>query len=103
MNDYQKKEWKQINEHFACTDKSVKPSGPAFKGLALPVNLKTAKYILNNLESFKKAVMELEHQSRQVEVENIERKMVAEFVKLGLTPEKAIIAAKESLANAGTR
>ena len=99
MSEYQKKEWRQVNEHFACTDKSIKPSGAGFKGYALFVNLNTARYILANLESFRKAVLELEHQSRQGEAEQIERQMTAKFVKLGVSPEKAVQLAKESIAN----
>jgi len=88
-------------EHFSVSDKGcIKPSGDAYKGRVSFMNLDTAEHILNNADSFRKAI-ELARSKELNKVANKELvKMQALFIRQGLTPQQAADAVTAILANA---
>lgn len=95
--------WTKANDHFATSDGgSVKPDGEAFEGRVSYINLETAEHILNNIDSFRKAV----DQMRDIKLKKLAgkelMKLKVQFIKSGLSPEQAEQAVQAILANKKT-
>lgn len=95
--------WTKINDHFALSDGgAVKPDGEAFEGRVAYLNLETAEHILNNMDSFRKAVEQMRDKKLQKSISKELTRIRVQFIKQGLTPEQAEQAVQAILANKKT-
>lgn len=93
--------WKKANEHFSVSEGgSLKPDGDGYDGRSSFLNLETCAHILNNLDSFKKAVEIQRSVMLQKETGKERAKLIANLVRTGLTPEQAVQAVESIFANA---
>jgi hypothetical protein len=82
--------WTQVNPHFAVSNGGcIKPSGDGFDGRACYLTLDQATYILLNIDSLRKAIDEQRKVVLHKETGKEQAKMVAQMVRMGLTPEQA--------------
>jgi hypothetical protein len=92
--------WAQVNAHFAVSNGGcIKPSGDGFEGRACYLTLDQAQYILLNIDSLRKAVDEQRKVVLSKETGKERAKMVAQMVRMGLTPEQATQAVEAIFAN----
>jgi hypothetical protein len=81
--------WTQLN-HFSVSEKgAIKPSGDAYEGSPCFLTLEAAEHILNNVDSFRKAIEESKKRTMLNEVSKELTKLRVTFMKNGLTPEQA--------------
>lgn len=98
-NDKKPAVWTE-QDQFAVSEKGIiKPSGAGYDGRLSFVNLQTAEHILNNLDSFKRAVEQSRARSMTSMIDKELTRMRVNFIKQGLTPEQAEQAVQAILAN----
>jgi len=81
--------------HFSVSEKgAIKPSGSGYGGQSCFLTLDAAQHILDNLDSFRQAVIESKNRTLKNETNKEYQRIVSTFIKQGLTPEQAVVAAE---------
>lgn len=84
-------------DYFKVSDKgAIAPCGP-YEGRISYLNIETAEHILNNMDSFRKTVMDAKSKAGQRELSRELSGLVAKLVAVGLDQDVAIQQAQEIL------
>ncbi len=90
--------WNDLKNFSVSDNGAIKPSGDGYEGKPCFLTLDAAQHILDNQDSFRKAIEMAKEKTLRKEIGNELNKLTVQFIKAGLSPEEAAQAVESILA-----